>query len=608
MKRLFAIVLLALWGLQASAAVKSPTIVYIDGAKYHIHTVQPGETLYALSKTYEVGEQVIVKSNPALADGLKAGATIRIPVVGAVDERMSERKLRKTFDTHIVRKGETLYAVSRRYEIPIQTILEDNPTLDPIRLRPDDRILIRKKRKGSADDEENLAAWEEYRRSLNSVAGEGVAYHMVARGETMYGLAKRFETTEELLSSMNGGLQAADLKAGAIIKVPTDGAEMTDEPVDSLSTAEPAGPTELAAIPRVDFRALDSGERLDIALLLPMHIDGKVQQSYAEFYRGFLLGLDSVRLKYGRTVHVTLFDTERNPERINEIVATEEFRRARLIVGPVYEEGLHPVVRFAEEHAVPVISPLANITKIRSDALFQMAPAPERKYAACAELFTADKRITLICTDRIDREFEAEVLDRIGDLPYTRYAYKYVHPSAVRKDYNPGNLTPLLENDDDNLFIVLADNETDVDRILAALASADTGLTSRGHRPPRFTVLGNARWNRYNNIDRTTFFKDRVVFVATYHAKRDAEVVAAFDSAYIRAFGALPSLYSYRAYDAAMIFVEGMYNDIQYGMEGRTFTPLQTTYSFGRSTTPGNRTNNRWPRVDYNANFTITVR
>ena len=101
----------------------------------------------------------------------------------------------------------------------------------------------------------------------------------------------------------------------------------------------------------------------------------------------------------------------------------------------------------------------------------------------------------------------------------------------------------------------MADSEIDVDRILAGIASADTNLKARGRTVPRFVVLGNARWNRYNNIDRTMFFKNHVIFSSTYHAKRDAQIVRDFDSAYIRAFGTLPTLYAYRGYDAAMIFV-----------------------------------------------------
>ena len=93
---------------------------------------------------------------------------------------------------------------------------------------------------------------------------------------------------------------------------------------------------------------------------------------------------------------------------------------------------------------------------------------------------------------------------------------------------------------------------------------------------------------------------------STYHAKRDAEVIKTFDSDYIKAFGALPSLYSYRGYDAAMIFVPAMYSDIQYDMEGRRYTPLQTSYTFQQM--PGVQPcQPNWMRVSYRPDFTITV-
>lgn len=78
MKRL-CVILFLLAGLCTSAAEKSRTIVYINGAKYYIHTVQPGETLYGLSKLYGVGEKVILENNPAIIGGLKSNENIRIP-------------------------------------------------------------------------------------------------------------------------------------------------------------------------------------------------------------------------------------------------------------------------------------------------------------------------------------------------------------------------------------------------------------------------------------------------------------------------------------------------------------------------------------------------
>lgn len=591
------------WGLSALAGGKSTTIVYINGAKYYIHTVQSGETLYGLSKTYGVGEQVILENNPSLAQGLKADENIKIPYVAEAPDTRSDRKLRKTFDFHYVIRGETLYAISRQYEIPVKTLLEDNPNLDPLHMRLGERILIRRKQIGSEDEAGTQQQWEEYRQSLNSVADSGTSYHIVHPGETFYSLSRRFGITESELSALNGGLQPADLKAGAMIVVPGAGDAVPPVAADTL---RPDSLPRFAEVEPIEFRALRRSEPLHVAVMLPLAVDGTPNGNYLEFYQGFLLGLDSVKRKSGISVNVDLYNTARDTMRVHEILEDPTFRRADLIVGPVYEEGLGPVVRFAEQRRIPVVSPLANLERINSDVLFQLAPDPARKYEKVQELVTPDKRVTLIYTSTVDREFEQEMLALLGNRPYERYNYRYEHPSS-QGGGGSSDLTPLLENDAENVFVILSDNEVDVDRILAALASADTSITSRGRTAPRFTVLGNARWNRFNNLDRAIFFKDRVVFISTYHAKRDSETVKAFDSAYLRSFGMLPTLFSYRGYDTAVIFAPAMYGDIEYDLEDRRYTPLQTTYLFSQPEGRANHVNHNWTRVNYHKDFTITI-
>ncbi len=608
MKRLFTTALMLAWVLCALAVEKSATIVYINGAKFYIHTVQPGETLYSLAKAYEVGEKVILENNPSAAGGLKTAENIKIPFVSDIPEPKSDRKLRKTFDFHFVSKGETLYAISRQYEIPIQTIIGDNPGLDPIHLGLGERILIRRKQIGSEDEAGTQAQWEEYRVTLNSVADEGYSYHIVHPGETFYSLARRFGISEAELGRINGGLKPADLKAGAMIKVPGEATEpgTGGNPSDTVSLPGDAETFADQRIEEIEFRALRTDKPLRVALLLPLAVGGEANGNYLEFYQGFLLGLDSIKSRYGYSVALDLYNTGRDSVKIRETVENPAFADVDLIVGPVYEEGLYPVIRFAEQKQIPVVSPLANITHMNSDALFQLAPDPAYKYEKVADLLNGDRRVTLIYSGSTDKDFEREMLALLEGREYTRHTYKYEHPSVAREN-SPSDLTPLLTNDDDNVFIIMSDNEVDVDRILAGLASADTSLTSRGHTAPRFVVLGNARWNRYNNLDRATFFKNRVIFISTYHAKRDAQTIQAFDRDYIRAFGALPTLYSYRGFDTAMIFVPAMYGDIEYDMEDRRYTPLQTSYVFGQSEGRHNHVNRNWTRVNYNKDFTITI-
>ncbi len=602
MKRLLTSLAALVLILSASAVERSTTIVYINGTKYFVHHVAEGDSLAALAATYATTEDDIRRSNPSMGE-LVAGATLRIPVPETAAERTPERKLRKSYDFHTVAKGETLYAISRRYEIPIDVIMEDNPEIDPIRLKPDQRILIRKKEMGSESEVESIASWEEYRNTLNSVAESGYRYYIVKKGETVYGLARRFNITEEEFSELNGGIKPNELRAGAMVKVPFERFSASAE----LSPADSLGADSLESayeIPDVEFRPLLRSERLKVALLLPLTTaNNRPSESFLDFYQGFLMGLDSVKLM-GYNVELNLYNTARDSAQIRRTIASPEFEGTHLIVGPVYEEDLEPVVRYAEKHSIPVVSPLANLGRTDSDVVFQLSADPAHKYDKVTDLFGEEKSVTLIYGAGTDEHFEQEILAALGTKSYKSHTYKYAHPSAKS---SASDLTPLLSNTDDNVFVVMSNNEVEVDRILAGIASAYTNISARTGRTPKFTVLANNRWTRYQNLDRELFFADRLVVLANYHAKRDSHVIRSFDRRYIRTFGALPSLFSYRGYDVAMIFCPAMFGDIQYDLEGRRFMPLQTTYIFKREGDKRNHVNRNWTRADYDRNFTITV-
>ena len=606
MKRFCTTVVLTLWGLCAWAVERSQTIVYINGSKYYVHTVQQGETVRVLSQLYGVSERAILSNNPSIAGGLKEAVNVKIPYVAPleVSAPQSERKLRKTFDRHTVVKGETFYSISRRYEIPVSTLMADNPGVDPAHLRLGESLLIRKTQIGTEDAAGSQAEWEEYRDRLNSISGDTVSYYIVQKGDTFYSLSRRFNVTEQQLSEMNDGLNAVGLKVGAMIRILDEHfAESQLGGLDQPNVLEES----VREVPQIVLRALRAKQPLQVALLLPIEFQDEVNPNYMEFYQGFLLGLDSVRTRYGYSVDVALYNTKRDAERVRAILEMPAFARTQLIIGPVYEDaGLQEVVEFAERQEIPVVSPLAHISNVRSDILFQMAPDSVGKYDKVADLFGPEKRITLIYSESVDTEFEREILDCLGDRFCYRFDYKYEHKTS-RLENSSSDLTPVLENDEDNVLIIMADSEIEVDRILAGIASADTNLKARGRTEPRFAVLGNARWNRYHNIDRTMFFKNHVIFIPTYHAKRDAHLIRDFDSAYIRAFGTLPTLYAYRGYDAATIFCPAMYNDIEYDMEGRNYAPLQTVYRFEHPAPNANHVNRNWMRVDYNPDYTISL-
>ena len=608
LKPLFLLVVLALavpaMAIDVQPVEKSTVIVFINGQKFYVHTVKSGDTLYSLAKTYEVSEDLIRQHNANMGSELKIDQTVKIPVPeSAQKSAKAEKRRKRDFLTHKVQAGQTLYAIARDYNISVATLREDNPSLNPQSLPVGETLWIRRAAVGKSNEQQTQDEIAEYAATLNSVTDDdGYDHHVVQPGETIYSLSRRFGITEEEFARLND--VSAGLKAGAMIRIPRP--EQAEE--EAVEVEQPQSTAD------VHFRALASTEPLNVALMLPMNIENRANASYVEFYQGFLLGMETLKNTSRGESKLTVYNTSHDQLKVDEIVRSTMFEGTNLIVGPVYEDELAPVIRYAEQNSVPVVSPLANISAVESPALYQLSPSTERKYDKVADLVNGEHEIFMIYADSYDEEFEAEAKQLLHGRPYHSYTYSFDDQKSkfrARTADAPfdviDGMDTVLMSETPRLFIVLANKEVDVDRILGTISSSKVAISERSIPCAEYTVLGTSRWGRFSNIDHTTYFNNNVVMISTYHAKRDAQAVREFDSRYIEAYGGLPSLYAYRGYDAAILFCGGMRGDIEYNMLDKRYTPLQTVYKFVQEGENGKYVNQEWMRINYNSNYTITV-
>lgn len=96
---------------------------------YRYHTILPKETLYSVSKTYSLKPEDVMAANPGLsAETFQIGRTIRIPFFESY-QVVKPYELQTTELTHRVSRGETLYSISRKYNVPVGEIEAKNPML-----------------------------------------------------------------------------------------------------------------------------------------------------------------------------------------------------------------------------------------------------------------------------------------------------------------------------------------------------------------------------------------------------------------------------------------------------------------------------------------------
>jgi len=156
------------------------------------HRVRRGETLWTLSKRYGVPVSVIRRANNLRnPNKIRAGQLLIIPRVGG-----EYYALGKDFEYHRVRRGECLSLIARKYKVSIRAIKKAN------RLKSD-----------------RIYAGQILRIPLRKRSFSYFTYR-IKRGDTLYSIARRFGTNVALLKEVNNIKNPKRLIPGRKIKIP----------------------------------------------------------------------------------------------------------------------------------------------------------------------------------------------------------------------------------------------------------------------------------------------------------------------------------------------------------------------------------------------------
>lgn len=207
---LFLIVLLMLFFVasrgQTLTVIPSSKTIEVDGQTFFLHTVEKGHTLYSISRAYGVSIDEIEKRNPGSSDGLSVGAVLQIP---SRNKAEADPPGDKGFDPapsfiyHIVKSGETLYAISKIYGADIAGIEALNPEIKSEGLKAGNRIRIPAHIEGS----------------MASSTNPSYRIHIVQAGETTYGIAKQYQVSVDEISLLNPAIRDG-LQAGMQLRIP----------------------------------------------------------------------------------------------------------------------------------------------------------------------------------------------------------------------------------------------------------------------------------------------------------------------------------------------------------------------------------------------------
>ena len=112
---------------QPTPVTRSNNHITVNGKDFYLHEVIKGQTLFGISKVYDVSEEEIKKINPDLnTKSVYPGMVLRIP---QSDTKVNPQTTKEEgqYILHTVLPKETLFSISKQYGLKVEDLSELNP-------------------------------------------------------------------------------------------------------------------------------------------------------------------------------------------------------------------------------------------------------------------------------------------------------------------------------------------------------------------------------------------------------------------------------------------------------------------------------------------------
>ena len=250
-------------GLRLGQVIKIPAGSTVP----ETYTVQSGDSLSVISAKYNVGMDYIANLNGiSRTTGLRVGQRLKLTgeetASTRTDANVEKSNTQKNSDIHLVKSGETLSSIAKKYHLQLNYLAELNDLSRTANVRVGQRLKV----EGEADQAETKSEVKTAKTSKNSKntdsytvkSGESlnvianrvgisvaelaelndlnarsglrvgqqitipkvVTEYKIQRGDTLIGLANRYGLDTAKLAEMNAMQPNTQLRIGAIIKVP----------------------------------------------------------------------------------------------------------------------------------------------------------------------------------------------------------------------------------------------------------------------------------------------------------------------------------------------------------------------------------------------------
>lgn len=549
-----------------------------NNGKYKTHTVEKGETAYSIARSYNISVGDLYALNPNAEKGLKLGEKIKIPTTASSIQIASTSR-----QTYLVKSKETLYSISKQFDIKVDDLVNANPELKVKPLSEGQSLVI--------PAGKNVAQTPA---APAPVAKSHFLEHNVAPKETLYGIAKQYNTTPEALIDFNPGLKDG-LKQGMTILIPTiqNGSNV------SSSTS---GQTAVSTLRDIDA--------IKIGIVLPFvnKSQGKSAR-FVEYYEGFLLALEEMKTK-GLSANVYVFDmgSETGTSKLKSLLDTYEMKDLDLIIGGVSSDQIDVISNFAKKQGIKYAIPFpskADETQ-KNTQIFQLNPPHETLYANTAKAFANmfGNANVIYVTESGGNNDKKEFISALNEQLHKRG----IKASSIAANQNlTSNLSLSLDRNRKNVIVAVSGSAQLLQNLMPALNSVKEEQPNTS-----YSLFGHTEWQTYSQFFADFYKNDTYIFTPFYLSDNDYKTKQ-FVSTYQRWYNNKSLINTYPKY-AALGYDTGIYfltallkygKNFESSINSISVSALQTPIIFDKTNVNGGYLNNGFYMIHYKTNGSV---
>ncbi|MCU0456221.1 MAG: LysM peptidoglycan-binding domain-containing protein [Bacteroidales bacterium] len=542
-----------------------------DDARFIYHRLQPGETVYRLSKLYGVSENEIIDANPGREiSRLPVNAVIAVPRREFMAGRQEFAAQDSDYIFHRVIRGESLASIAEKYGLSVRDLRKENRNIRFPQVGDFLRIPVVKK-------------------VVEPVTAELLPDSM----------KKDSSSIPVLLPRPSGYTPVSNLRGSMDVAV-----------------LLPFYLRENAVRSDIDSSRVVKGRRVYRVIKRNEDWIYPASLGFLEMYQGILLAADTLR-SVGLDISLHVYDIRSDTVELTRLINRGALAEMDLIIGPVYSHNLEIMTAYAGPLGIPVVSPVplfSNSLLSGNPSLFMANASLEVAQDAIArkagEYF--DNNFVFIHSDTagVDpdvKNFKHKIFAELTNrLPYEEIRFKELIFYSRSKFGNDSinRLSHALSEDLNNTVIIASEETPVISETLQEIHSLA--------RTYPVKVFGYPAMRSAETLDLKYLFDLDILIFSPYwidYSKRD---VRKFNADYHEKFLTEPDemSYSWLGYDITYYFLSGI------AIHGKEFTEhpeihnpdlLYTKFDFRRKTTNDGFENHKLYTLRFTKDYVIQL-